>query len=98
MRMSQPKVFLFITISILQLYVAGLVQGGRRVGSGEEELRRQMSLLRAATTTRIDEQASPTNITAIRGETAMLVCRVINIGDKAVTKPYYCKPREKNAT
>jgi hypothetical protein len=66
-----------------------------------------MSLLRAATTTRIDEevgnikqrklkplhhhstihiprQASPTNVTAIHGEMAMLVCRVINIGDKSV--------------
>ena len=41
--------------------VAGVVQGGRRVGSGEEELRRQMSLLRAATTTRIDEQVTLTS-------------------------------------
>ena len=29
-------------------------------------------------------QASTSNVTAIRGETAMLVCKVINIGDKAV--------------
>ena len=29
-------------------------------------------------------QASASNVTAIRGETAMLVCKVINIGDKAV--------------
>ena len=31
-------------------------------------------------------QASRSNVTAIRGETAMLVCKVINIGDKAVRK------------
>ena len=29
-------------------------------------------------------QDSPTSVTAIRGETAMLVCRVTNIGDKSV--------------
>ena len=46
--------------------VAGLVQGGRRVGSGEEELRRQMSLLRAATTTRIDEQVTSTTSNLIQ--------------------------------
>ena len=48
------------------------------------DLSRQMSLLRAATTTRIDEELSPGNITAIRGETALLVCTIVNIGDKSV--------------
>ena len=50
------------------------------------DLSRQMSLLRAATTTRIDEELSPANVTAIRGETALLVCTVLNIGDKSVIK------------
>ena len=54
------------------------------------DLSRQMSLLRAATTTRIDEELSPANVTAIRGETALLVCTVLNIGDKSVLK-YYLK-------
>ena len=43
-----------------------------------------MSLLRAATTTRIDEELSPGNITALKGETALLVCTVLNVGDKSV--------------
>ena len=43
-----------------------------------------MSLLRAATTTRIDEAQSPANITALKGETALLVCTVLNVGDKSV--------------
>ena len=34
-------------------------------------------------------QASASNVTAIRGETAMLVCKVINIGDKAVGEFYH---------
>ena len=44
-----------------------------------------MSLLRAATTTRIDEELSPGNVTAIHGETALLACKVLNVGDKAVS-------------
>ena len=35
-----------------------------------------------------ETQASASNVTAIRGETAMLVCKVINIGDKAVSEFY----------
>ena len=31
-------------------------------------------------------QASRSNVTAIRGETAMLVCKVINMGDKVVVE------------
>ena len=54
----------------------------RRVGSFD--LSRQMSLLRAATTTRIDQELSPGNITALKGETALLVCTVLNVGDKSV--------------
>ena len=53
------------------------------------DLSRQMSLLRAATTTRIDEELSPGNITAIRGETALLVCTIVNIGDKSVGRLWY---------
>ena len=45
-----------------------------------------MSLLRAATTTRIDEELSPGNVTAIHGETALLACKVLNVGDKAVSR------------
>ena len=51
---------------------------------GRFDLSRQMSLLRAATTTRIDETQSPGNITALKGETALLVCTVLNVGDKSV--------------
>ena len=49
------------------------------------DLARQMSILRAATTTRIDEDLSPTNVTAIHGENALLVCTIQNIGDKSVS-------------
>ena len=52
---------------------------------GSFDLSRQMSLLRAATTTRIDEELSPGNVTAIHGETALLACKVLNVGDKAVS-------------
>ena len=52
---------------------------------GSFDLSRQMSLLRAATTTRIDEARSPANITALKGETALLVCTVLNVGDKSVS-------------
>ena len=48
------------------------------------DLSRQMAQLRAATTTRIDAELSPANVTAITGETALLVCTVLNVGDKAV--------------
>ena len=48
-----------------------------------------MSLLRAATTTRIDESQSPANITALKGETALLVCTVLNVGDKSVRSQFY---------
>ena len=34
--------------------------------------------------TRIDEDRSPESVTVVRGDTAMLVCTVINIGDKSV--------------
>jgi len=53
--------------------------------SVERELSRQMSLLKAATTTRINDDLTPQNVTAIHGETAMLVCTVLNVVDKAVS-------------
>ena len=53
--------------------------------ASDYEISRQMSLLRAATVTRIDEELSPENVTAIHGETALLVCTVLNVGDKAVS-------------
>ena len=64
--------------------VAGLE---KKTANGRQhyDLSRQMSLLRAATTTRIDEELSPANVTAIRGETALLVCTILNIGDKSVS-------------
>jgi len=83
--MSQLKFLLLSCLFILQLYTVGVSCESKRTLGDREELRRQMSLLRAATTTRIDEKASASNVTAIRGETAMLVCKVINIGDKAVS-------------
>ena len=65
---------------------AGLAGSEKTTSSGRRhyDLSRQMSLLRAATTTRIDDELSPANVTAIRGETALLVCTVLNIGDKSV--------------
>ena len=53
------------------------------------DLSRQMAQLRAATTTRIDAELSPANVTAITGETALLVCTVLNVGDKAVGYLHY---------
>ena len=53
--------------------------------ASDYEISRQMSLLRAATVTRIDDELSPENVTAIHGETALLVCTVLNVGDKAVS-------------
>ena len=44
-----------------------------------------MSILRAATTTKIDDELSPGNVTAIHGETALLVCTILNVGEKAVS-------------
>ena len=39
--------------------------------------------------TRIDEDRSPGSVTVVRGDTAMLVCTVINIGDKSVGIFYF---------
>ena len=39
--------------------------------------------------TRIDEDRSPESVTVVRGDTAMLVCTVINIGDKSVGFFYF---------
>ena len=36
--------------------------------------------------TRIDDDRSPESVTVVRGDTAMLVCTVINIGDKSVRR------------
>ena len=57
--------------------------------SVERELSRQMSLLKAATTTRFNDDLTPQNVTAIRGETAMLVCTILNVVDKAVSQNIY---------
>ena len=57
--------------------------------SVERELSRQMSLLKAATTTRINDDLTPQNVTAIHGETAMLVCTVLNVVDKAVCQSIF---------
>ena len=35
--------------------------------------------------TRIDAENSPGNVTVVAGDTAMLTCTVINIGDKSVS-------------
>ena len=34
--------------------------------------------------TRIDAENSPGNVTVLAGDTAMLTCTVVNIGDKSV--------------
>ena len=52
--------------------------------ASDSEIARQMSILRAATTTKIDDELSPGNVTAIHGETALLVCTILNVGEKAV--------------
>jgi len=81
------KLTLFVIFFICQSYNAGLAGSEKTTSSGRRhyDLSRQMSLLRAATTTRIDDELSPANVTAIRGETALLVCTVLNIGDKSVS-------------
>jgi hypothetical protein len=61
------------------------------VGSAEAvfdnyDITRQLSLIRQAMMTRIDDDLSPGNVTVVQGDTAMLVCTVINIGDKSVGK------------
>ena len=48
------------------------------------DISRQLSLIRLAMMTRIDDDLSPGNVTAVQGDTAMLVCTVVNIGDKSV--------------
>ncbi len=48
------------------------------------DITRQLSLIRQAMMTRIDDDLSPGNVTVVQGDTAMLVCTVINIGDKSV--------------
>jgi len=86
---SQSGMFLFLSVSLFHIYSVGvLCEHGTfslQPGKREFDLSRQMSLLKAATTTRIEEESSPTNVTAIRGETAMLVCNVVNVGDKSVS-------------
>jgi len=81
------KLFIFILLLICQTYLVGVAGSEKTATSSRRhyDLSRQMSLLRAATTTRIDDELSPGNITAIRGETALLVCTVINIGDKSLS-------------
>jgi len=83
------KLFTFILLLICQTYLVGVVGSEKSVPGTTSrrhyDLSRQMSLLRAATTTRIDEELSPGNITAIRGETALLVCTIVNIGDKSLS-------------
>ena len=59
-----------------------------------------MTLLREATATRLDEDLTSANVTAISGETAMLVCTVLNIGDKSVSMEnimYYLFTRQEAA-
>lgn len=81
------KLLLFVIFLICQSYTVGVAGLEKTTTNGRRhyDLSRQMSLLRAATTTRIDEELSPANVTAIRGETALLVCTVLNIGDKSVS-------------
>ena len=35
--------------------------------------------------TRIDADLSPSNVTVVEGDTAMITCTVFNIGDKSVS-------------
>ena len=72
-------------------YILGMVrlsetQNNLSSNKRQVDLARQMSLLRAATTTRIVEDLSPTNVTVIHGENTLLVCTILNIGDKSVCK------------
>ena len=64
--------------------IAVPARGPQQARHTSYDLSRQMAQLRAATTTRIDPELSPANVTAITGETALLVCTVLNVGDKAV--------------
>jgi len=81
------KIVLFAIFFFSQSYTTGVAGSEKKTANGRRhyDLSRQMSLLRAATTTRIDEELSPANVTAIRGETALLVCTILNIGDKSVS-------------
>ena len=77
-------------LQILYICIQGMVRLGETQNKWtsnkrQVDLARQMSILRAATTTRIDEDLSPTNVTAIHGENALLVCTILNIGDKSVS-------------
>ena len=42
-------------------------------------------------TPRIDEQMSSGNITVVEGETVMLVCTVLQLGDKSVSTAQWCR-------
>ena len=46
--------------------------------------------------TRIDAENSPGNVTVLAGDTAMLTCTVVNIGDKSVKKTLQKKLSFKN--
>ena len=74
-----------IGVSVLILFLTAVpARGPQQARHTSYDLSRQMAQLRAATTTRIDAELSPANVTAITGETALLVCTVLNVGDKAV--------------
>ena len=38
----------------------------------------------ASTSTHIDDRLSPGNVTILSGETAMLACKIYNVGNKSV--------------
>ena len=72
-------------VLVLILFIIAVpARGPQQARHTSYDLSRQMAQLRAATTTRIDAELSPANVTAITGETALLVCTVLNVGDKAV--------------
>ena len=74
-----------IGVLVLILFLTAVpARGPQQARHTSYDLSRQMAQLRAATTTRIDAELSPANVTAITGETALLVCTVLNVGDKAV--------------
>jgi len=58
---------------------------GVGVEQGQEFQRHKGERGLASTSTQIDDRLSPGNITVLQGETAMLACKIYNLGNKSVS-------------
>ena len=46
----------------------------------------KVEIISGSTATEIDDRLSPGNVTRLSGETALLACKIYNLGNKSVSK------------